>query len=102
VKCRRCKKKLQPKARGPLPVYCRSCRQRHYEEGSKGLMQMVLAQKINSLKLQPMIRAEVHRYLDRFVIDATTKPKLWHSEPVDRAPLRVVRNENRDDDPTAA
>ena len=64
MKCRRCKKKLQPKARGPLPVYCRSCRQRHYEEGSKGLMQMVLAQEINSLKLQPMIQAEVHRYLN--------------------------------------
>jgi hypothetical protein len=70
--------------------------------GVKGLMQMVLAQEINSVKLQPMIQAEVDRYLNRFVFDATTKPKLWHSEPADRAPLRVVRDESRDDDPTAA
>jgi hypothetical protein len=100
VKCRRCKRKLRVKWRGPLPVYCRSCRQRHYEEGLAGRAQKVLAQEINSLKVQQIVRAEVERYLARIKIvwsepSATAKPKK-------RPALYIVRKDATDQPPPTA
>ncbi len=93
LKCRRCKRKLRPRPRGPLPTYCRSCRQRHYEEGLAGRAQTVLTQEINSLKVQQMIREEVQRFMNRLLIDAP--PRSPPAKPKKkRPPLRIVRNDD--------
>jgi hypothetical protein len=94
IKCRRCKTKMKTKPRGPLPTFCRSCRQRHYEEGRTGHIQTVLTQEINRLKVQQIIRAEVKRYLDRFTIVSEPHPSRQTAERKKRPPLRIVRNDS--------
>lgn len=97
IKCRRCGKKIRPKPKGRLPTYCRSCRQRHYEEGRAGRAQAVLAQEINSVKVRQVISAEVKRYLDRFKIEAPPPSQAAKPKKPPKPLLRIIRSDERTD-----
>jgi hypothetical protein len=49
IRCRHCKGKLEVKAKGPLPLYCRGCRQRAYEKRRYLGPMELLAQDIATL-----------------------------------------------------
>ena len=59
VPCRLCKRKLKVKAKGPLPLYCRGCRQQAYERRRHGGVRMMLAQDIATAKIREVLRKEV-------------------------------------------
>ena len=91
VRCRHCKGKIEVKPKGPLPLYCRGCRQRAYEKRRYSGPQVLLAQDLATVSVRDAIRAEVRLALSQLGFDV---PPLPPDQPKKRSHLRVV--ESRD------
>jgi hypothetical protein len=75
VHCRRCKEKLKVRAKGPLPLYCRGCRNAVYMERRHSGPMALLAQDIATSHVRAVIRAEVLAVLSQLGFNVSPPPE---------------------------
>jgi hypothetical protein len=95
VRCRHCKSKLKVKAKGPLPLYCRGCRQRVYEKRRYLGPMELLAQDIATARVRDLIRAEVRSLLSQIGVEIPPRPQSSAAEKR-RSHLQLVHSESTD------
>lgn len=74
VRCKLCGQKIKVKAKGPLPLFHRVCRQRAYEKRRHGGLMAMLAQDVGTLKVREIIRAEVRSQLSQMGLNPPSPP----------------------------
>jgi hypothetical protein len=95
VRCRRCREKLSVKVKGPLPLYCRTCRQAVYLERRYSGPKVLLAQDLATAKVRAVIAEEVRKVLAQLGVSVSpVHPSPMPARP-ERRPnhLRVVDDE---------